>query len=136
MWTDTEKFKHLSGFQKAVLHLCYTIPAGIVTSYACIGSALLPGRPCAQAVGNALRHNPFAPEVPCHRVVKADGTIGGFNGVTEKSHCQISKKRELLCQEGVVFSDDFKLKDRKQLRTDVSLWSQKDIELARSYMSG
>lgn len=85
MWTETDKFRELTGFQKAVLFLCYTCPPGQVVTYGAIGAALLPGRPCAQAVGNALRHNPFAPEVPCHRVVKADGSIGGFNGVDRKS---------------------------------------------------
>ena len=33
-----------------------------------------------RAVGNAMRGNPYAPQVPCHRVVASDGTIGGFGG--------------------------------------------------------
>lgn len=52
----------------------------------------------AQAVGQALRRNPYAPEVPYHRVVAADGTLGGFNGMREGE--QIERKRRLLMEEG------------------------------------
>ena len=45
-------------------------------------------------MGQALKHNPFAPEVPCHRVVRSDGTIGGYKGMTDGE--QIQKKRLLL----------------------------------------
>ncbi|TSC73572.1 MAG: methylated-DNA-[protein]-cysteine S-methyltransferase [Parcubacteria group bacterium Gr01-1014_48] len=52
----------------------------------------MPG--AARAVGNALHHNPFR-EVPCHRVVRSDGTIGGFAR-------GISAKVKLLKEEGVI----------------------------------
>jgi methylated-DNA-[protein]-cysteine S-methyltransferase len=53
------------------------------------------GRPgAARAVGNALGRNPFAPRVPCHRVVRANGSIGGFAGGPDK-------KRRLLRAESV-----------------------------------
>ena len=43
--------------------------------------AALAGSPgAARAVGQAMRHNPFPPLVPCHRVVRGDGSLGGFNG--------------------------------------------------------
>lgn len=43
------------------------------------------GKPKAyRAVGNALNRNPFAPEVPCHRVIKSDGSIGGFASGSNK----------------------------------------------------
>ena len=48
----------------------------------------------AQAVGQALRRNPFAPDVPCHRVVAADGSLGGYNGAREGA--ELERKRQLL----------------------------------------
>jgi O-6-methylguanine DNA methyltransferase len=52
-----------------------------------------------QAVGQALRRNPYAPAVPCHRVVSADGALHGFNGKTAR--CELCRKQELLEAEGV-----------------------------------
>ncbi|MDF2530083.1 MAG: hypothetical protein K0Q57_963, partial [Gammaproteobacteria bacterium] len=54
-----------------------------------------------------LKRNPFAPEVPCHRVVKSDLSLGGFYG--ETSGPQIDKKRKLLLAEGVKFDDRDKI---------------------------
>ena len=56
-----------------------------------------------RAVGQALKHNPFAPEVPCHRVIGSDLRIGGFGGKTAGE--KIRAKIELLASEGVAFSD-------------------------------
>ncbi|MCK5801705.1 MAG: MGMT family protein, partial [Lentisphaeria bacterium] len=56
-----------------------------------------------QAVGQALRRNPFAPEVPCHRVIASDLGIGGFGG--ETSGEKIRRKLDLLESEGVRFHD-------------------------------
>jgi len=63
--------------------LCYKalvkVPSGKVTTYS--GLAAMIGRPKAhRAVGTAMNKNPFAPEVPCHRVVKSNGDLGGFGG--------------------------------------------------------
>lgn len=64
-------------FQRQVWRLTAKIPAGRVTTYALLARAL--GRPrAARAVGNALHKNPDAPKVPCHRVVKSDGFVGGY----------------------------------------------------------
>ncbi len=53
------------------------VPAGRVISYG--GLAQLIGHPKAhRAVGSAMNKNPFAPEVPCHRVVKSNGSLGKF----------------------------------------------------------
>jgi len=57
----------------------------------------------ARAVGNALNQNPFAPKVPCHRVVKSDGSLGGFA-------TGAAKKKALLSKEGIRLEGD-KLKD-------------------------
>jgi O-6-methylguanine DNA methyltransferase len=53
----------------------------------------------AQAVGQALRNNPVAPMVPCHRCVRTDGTIGGFSGAVEGAN--IERKVAILRSEGV-----------------------------------
>jgi methylated-DNA-[protein]-cysteine S-methyltransferase len=60
-----------------------------------------------RAVGQALKRNPFAPVVPCHRVVRSDGSLGGFNGCT--SGCEIDRKIKLLAQEGVTFANEQKV---------------------------
>jgi O-6-methylguanine DNA methyltransferase len=82
------------------------IPRGRVTTYGQIAQAI--GKPKAsRAVGNALNCNPYAPVVPCHRVVRSDGKIGGFaQGARVKAG--------LLAKEGVKVKDgkvvDFKEK--------------------------
>ena len=53
-----------------------------------------------RAVGQALKRNPYAPKVPCHRVIKSDGTLGGYNGEMNSK-----KKIRLLKKEGVFFKD-------------------------------
>ncbi|MDP8235924.1 MAG: MGMT family protein [Candidatus Erginobacter occultus] len=85
-------------FRQAVLRSAYRIPRGTVTSYGGLARSL--GRAgAARAVGNALAANPFPLIVPCHRVVRSDGTIGGFTGGE-------GIKRRLLELEGVRFSDN------------------------------
>ena len=72
-------------FAIGVWRLLCRIPMGKVTTYKAIAIAL--GKPnAARAVGNACNRNPSAPKVPCHRVVKSDGGIGGYaKGVKRKS---------------------------------------------------
>ena len=84
------------------------IPAGQVTTYAALARSLSSS---PRAVGGALRRNPFAPEVPCHRVIASTGFVGGFKGDWEKAPSGInqSKKLELLNDEGVFFTTDGKL---------------------------
>ena len=70
--------KSYTPFQQAVWRACMKIPKGQTRSYKWIAKQL--GKPGAmRAVGSALGKNPFAPTVPCHRVIKSDGTIGGFS---------------------------------------------------------
>lgn len=76
---------------------CSLIPTGRVATYKQLAE-LLNSSP--RAVGQALRCNPFAPVVPCHRVVSADGSIGGFMGNTKGK--TIDKKIALLKKEGVI----------------------------------
>lgn len=89
--------KSVSKFAKGVYRLCRQVPAGRVTTYGEIARAL--NTRAYQAVGQTLRNNPFAPQVPCHRIVKSDGTLGGFNGRT--SGKEKKRKKAILTQEGV-----------------------------------
>lgn len=65
-------------FQRAVWDTLKLIPAGRVTTYGDIADFL--GTQAVRAVGTAVGKNPFAPEVPCHRVVPSDGRIGRYSG--------------------------------------------------------
>ena len=89
-------------FAEMVYALCRTIPAGKVTTYKALARAL--GTSSSQAVGQALKRNPYTPLVPCHRVIKSDGRIGGFKG--RISGKEINKKKKLLRAEGVNINDD------------------------------
>jgi len=78
----------LTEFQKKALKVTLDIPKGRTRSYGWVASRV--GSPrAARATGQALSINPYAPDVPCHRVVRSDGTIGGYTG-------GIAKKRRLL----------------------------------------
>jgi methylated-DNA-[protein]-cysteine S-methyltransferase len=89
----------MSEFQSRVLKLVSMVPRGKVTTYKELALAL--GRPRAfRAVGNALARNPNPVIIPCHRVVRSDGKIGGYKFGERK-------KAKLLLMEGV------KIKNRK-----------------------
>ncbi len=74
------------------------IPKGKVATYGQVARIL--GCKGYRAVGTALNRNPYAPEIPCHRVVASDGGIGGFARGA-------SAKIKMLLQEGVIVRDDF-----------------------------
>ena len=88
----------MGGFYREVLKLCKRIPRGKVTTYKAIAEAL--GSKAYRAVGTALRKNPDVPRVPCHRVVKIDGSVGNYAGSKDNR-----KKIELLRKEGVEVRD-------------------------------
>ncbi|HET6491250.1 MAG TPA: MGMT family protein [Syntrophales bacterium] len=80
-------------FQRKVLLAEYGIPRGRVSTYRRIATHLgIAGG--ARAVGNALATNPFPIVIPCHRAIRSDGTLGGYQG-------GLAMKRALLEQEGV-----------------------------------
>ena len=79
-------------FNQKVWALTARIPAGKVVTYRQIADAL--GSKGYRAVGNALNRNPYAPAVPCHRVVGSNGSLTGFAG-------GLDMKRRLLAEEGV-----------------------------------
>jgi methylated-DNA-[protein]-cysteine S-methyltransferase len=80
-------------FQQRVLLAEYGIPRGSVSTYRRIAAHL--GIPRgARAVGNALATNPFPIVIPCHRAIRSDCSLGGYQG-------GLAMKRALLMQEGV-----------------------------------
>jgi methylated-DNA-[protein]-cysteine S-methyltransferase len=80
------------GFSRKVLRETARIPAGRVTTYAEVAARA--GSPRAtRAAGNALHNNPVAIVVPCHRVLRTDGSLGGYGG-------GVSVKEWLLQHEG------------------------------------
>ncbi|PSN63189.1 DNA binding methylated-DNA--cysteine S-methyltransferase [Corynespora cassiicola Philippines] len=104
----------VTDFQTRVYTLLQQIPPGRICSYAALARAL---GSSPRAVGGALRNNPFAPEVPCHRCIASTGFIGGFKGDWEKvpSGQNQESKLELLKGEGVEF-------DEKGMLVDRGLW--------------
>ena len=72
-------FGGLSAFEKTVLRELVKIPAGTVRTYAALAKKIrCPGG--ARAVGNALAKNPLPILYPCHRIVRSDGSLGGYSG--------------------------------------------------------
>lgn len=87
-------------FRKSVLRQIYAIPRGKWSTYQALSESL---NSSPRAVGNALRSNPYAPHIPCHRVLASDGSIGGFGGHWGADGKFAAKKKKLLRDEGVRF---------------------------------
>jgi methylated-DNA-[protein]-cysteine S-methyltransferase len=83
----------ITSFQKKVYAVVKKIPKQKTRSYKWVAEKI--GNPkAARAVGQALKKNPFLGKVPCHRVIRSDGKLGGYAGGAKK-------KKQLLKQEGV-----------------------------------
>lgn len=83
-----------SVFQKKVWCGLLTIPRGSVITYRKLAQRI--GAPSAvRAVATAVGKNPYAPKVPCHRVIRSDGTLGGYSG-----QGGVAEKARLLRSEG------------------------------------
>jgi O-6-methylguanine DNA methyltransferase len=82
-------------FSERVYQRLLQIPEGRITTYGELARSL--GMKGARAVGQALNKNPNAPRVPCHRVVRSDGSIGGYAS-------GVKKKISLLATEGIKVS--------------------------------
>ena len=81
-------------FQIKVWNYIKTIPKGSVKTYKEVAIGI--NRPkSARAVANACASNPYAPKIPCHRVVRTDGALGGYSGKGG-----IKSKKKLLKREG------------------------------------
>jgi methylated-DNA-[protein]-cysteine S-methyltransferase len=87
----------LKSFDEKVYAIVKKVPRGKVTTYKKIGEKL--GTKAYRAIGQALRRNPYAPKVPCHRVIRSDLSIGGFKGKTKGKF--VNEKIKLLKKEGV-----------------------------------
>ena len=82
-------------FQVKVWKYLRNIPKGKVKTYKQVAIGI--NRPnSARAVANACAKNPYAPKVPCHRVIRSNGSLGGFSGPGG-----VKKKKNLLKNEGV-----------------------------------
>ena len=83
-------------FQKKVWNYLKTIRKGTVKSYKQVAIAI--NRPkSTRAVANAVGKNPFAPKIPCHRVIRSDGSLGGYSGIGG-----VKTKKLLLKREGII----------------------------------
>ena len=92
---STNDFKG-TRFQKKVWNYLKTIRKGTVKSYKQVAIAIY--RPkSSRAVANAVARNPFAPKIPCHRVIKSDGSLGGYSGKGG-----VKTKKLLLKREGII----------------------------------
>lgn len=91
----------VSEFSRKVLEETARIPHGETRTYGEIARAIgMPG--ATQAVGNALGSNPVAVLVPCHRVIRSDGTLGGYAG-------GLDRKRKLLEAESSAWQRELEL---------------------------
>ena len=82
-------------FQLKVWAYLRKIPRGRVKTYLQVAKAI--GKPLAvRAVANAIGKNPYAPKIPCHRVIKSNGSLGGYSG-----NGGVKTKRFLLKKEGI-----------------------------------
>jgi|TARA_B110000037_G_C16840981_1_gene391763 methylated-DNA-[protein]-cysteine S-methyltransferase len=83
-------------FQLKVWSYLKKIPRGRVKTYSEVAKGI--GKPLAvRAVANAIGKNPYAPRIPCHRVIRSDGSLGGYSG---KGGIKI--KKLLLKKEGIM----------------------------------
>ena len=86
-------------FEARVYAALRHVPRGRIITYKQLAGEI--GCASPRAVGQALKRNPYAPGVPCHRVIAADLTLGGFCGATAGRLC--ARKRAMLAKEGVLF---------------------------------
>jgi methylated-DNA-[protein]-cysteine S-methyltransferase len=91
--SDISNDNNITEFERRVYRAVLKIPEGELRSYKWVARRI--GRPKAfRAVGNALKRNNRAPAIPCHRVVRSDGSIGGYSK-------GLKLKRALLRSEGI-----------------------------------
>ena len=88
----------LSAFERAVLKATLSIPFGETRTYAWVAQKI--GKPGAvRAVGSALRKNPWPLIIPCHRVIKSDGSVGRYEGRdTGRKKDLIALERRLITE--------------------------------------
>ncbi len=84
-------------FQIKVWKYLKTIPKGQIRTYLDVARAIKKPK-AVRAVANAIGKNPYAPIVPCHRVIRSDGSLGGYSGPGG-----IKAKKKMLKMEGISF---------------------------------
>ena len=83
-------------FQLKIWDFLKKIPKGTVKTYSEVAKAI--GKPLAvRAVANAIAKNPYPIKIPCHRVIRSDGSLGGYSG-----EGGVKKKKNLLKKEGII----------------------------------
>ena len=83
-------------FQLKIWDFLKKIPKGTVKTYSEVAKAI--GKPLAvRAVANAIAKNPYPIQIPCHRVIRSDGSLGGYSG-----EGGVKKKKNLLKKEGII----------------------------------
>ena len=91
------KKSKLTLFEWQVLRATFKIPIGQTRSYQWVAKKI--GKPKAvRAVGQALKKNPFPLIIPCHRVVREDGSLGGYAGGTKKKEMLLRLEKEIRQQ--------------------------------------
>ncbi len=95
-------FADVPSFRRKVLQACHRIPHGKTASYADLARSV--GNPsAARAVGGAMANNPLPIVIPCHRVLRTDGSFGGFSspgGIREKKRLLSLECAEAVCKPG------------------------------------
>ena len=106
---SSESFKfemaYLPEYSRRVLSFLVKVPVGYVTTYGALAKAVGGG---ARAVGQVMRANPFAPLIPCHRVVRSDFSLGGYGG--EVVGQGVKMKHAILQREDRGYKEPTKIK--------------------------
>tara|TARA_B100001175_G_C19214670_1_gene497600 strand:- start:307 stop:582 length:276 start_codon:yes stop_codon:yes gene_type:complete len=83
-------------FQVKVWRYLEKIPVGSIKTYSQVAKGI--GKPLAvRAVANAIAKNPYPPRIPCHRVIRSNGSLGGYSGKGG-----LKTKKKLLKKEGII----------------------------------
>jgi len=104
---DEKKLATLSPYQQAILRILAEVPKGKVTTYGDLAKELSRRDPkwspnASRAVGTTMKNNLCGPQIPCHRVIKSDGSVGNFRGGAEGA---VEEKIGMLREEGVTVQD-------------------------------
>ena len=104
---DEKKLVKLSTYQQAILRILAEVSKGKVTTYGDLAKELSNrdsnwSPNASRAVGTTMRNNPCGPQIPCHRVIKSDGTVGNFRGGEKGA---VEEKIAMLRNEGVKVVD-------------------------------
>lgn len=101
---DEKKLRKLSTYQQAILRLLAEVPKGKVTTYGDLAKELSKrdykwSPKASRAVGTTMKNNPCGPQIPCHRVIKSDGSVGNFRGGEDGA---VDEKVTMLRDENII----------------------------------